>query len=98
MHYQRERVAKAVAVWMFGRTFGRAVFHEGFGCFIVNEMQQPYVPRSDLQALRASQLPPLLPEIPGPPLVDPEEPALNAALDHVFEAPKRAPPRTTKTV
>ena len=98
MHYQLERARKSVSILMFGRTFGRAIFYEGFGCFIVNEMQQPYVPRSDLQALRASQLPPLLPEIAGPALIDPEEPALKTALDHAFEEPTRVPARRTKAV
>jgi CubicO group peptidase (beta-lactamase class C family) len=98
MHYRLERATKSVAVLMFGRTLGRAVFQEGFGCFIVNEMQQHYVPKSDLQALRESQVPRLLPEIAGPALVDPEEPALKAALDHAFEEPTRVPSRRTKAV
>ncbi len=42
--------------------------------------------------------PPLLPEIAGPALVEPTDPALKAALDHAFEEPAEPPFRRTKAV
>ena len=42
--------------------------------------------------------PPLLPEIAGPAVVEPADPALKAALDHAFEEPASPPFRRTKAV
>ena len=42
--------------------------------------------------------PPLLPEIAGPDIVQPSDPALKAALDHAFEEPAEPPFRRTKAV
>ena len=58
----------------------------------------PYVLRIDLEALKKPKAPPLLPEIAGPAVVDPSDPALKAALDHVFEEPAGPPFRRTKAV
>ena len=42
--------------------------------------------------------PPLLPEIAGPAVVEPADPALKAALDHAFEEPAEPPFRRTRAV
>jgi hypothetical protein len=52
--------------------------------------KEPYLLKNDVEALKA-KTPPLLPEIAGPALVEPSDPALKAALDHAFEEPA-APP------
>lgn len=98
MQYQLEQAPNSVAVSMFGRIFGRAVLHQGFGCVMTNETQPYQIPRSDLRTLIAAEMPPLLPEIAGETVVNPEQPALKAALDHVFEEPATAPKRRTKAV
>ncbi|MGV7215288.1 serine hydrolase domain-containing protein [Bradyrhizobium sp. UFLA05-112] len=98
MTYQLDRAAGTVEIFAFGRSYGLAAFHEGFGCVIVNGSRQPYVPQSDIQALKAPQEPPLLPEIAGPDLVEPGDDALRAALTHAFEEPGAVPTRRTKAV
>ena len=60
--------------------------------------EQPYSLRSDIEALKAPKVPPLLPEIAGPAVVEPADPALKAALDHAFEEPEAPPLRRTKAV
>ena len=62
------------------------------------ERQEPYLLKSDIEALRTPKTPPLLPEIAGPALVEPTDPALKAALDHAFEEPAEPPYRRTKAV
>ena len=59
---------------------------------------EPYLLKNDIDALRAPKTPPLLPEIAGPDLVEPIDPALKAALDHAFEEPDEPPFRRTKAV
>jgi CubicO group peptidase (beta-lactamase class C family) len=76
----------------------RAIFHEGVGCVLLNGTEPPYLLRVDLQALKTPKTPPLLPEIAGPELVIPADPALKAALDHAFEEPAEPPFRRTKAV
>ena len=56
------------------------------------------IPKSDVEALRTPKSPPLLPEIAGPDVVQPSDPALKAALDHAFEEPAEPPFRRTKAV
>ncbi len=53
------------------------------------DRQQPYLLKSDVEALKA-KTPPSLPEIAGPAVVEPSDPALKAALDHAFEEPRDA--------
>jgi len=45
---------------MFG---SHAIFHEGFGCVLRHGAKQPYIPKSDIDALRIPKSPPLLAEI-----------------------------------
>ena len=59
---------------------------------------EPYLLKNDIDALRAPKTPPLLPEIAGPDLVEPIDPALKAALDHAFEEPDEPPFRRTRAV
>ena len=60
--------------------------------------KEPYVLKSDIDALRTPKSPPLLPEIAGPDVVQPSDPGLRAALDHAFEEPAEPPFRRTKAV
>jgi CubicO group peptidase (beta-lactamase class C family) len=76
----------------------RAVFHEGFGCVMLLGPEQPYLLRSDIEALKTPKSPPLLPEIADAAVVEPADPALKAALDHAFEEPEAPPFRRTKAV
>ena len=98
MRYRIDRTARTVDVSMAGLLATRAVSHEGLGCVRVQGAREPYVLRIDLEALKKPKAPPLLPEIAGPAVVDPSDPALKAALDHVFEEPAGPPFRRTKAV
>jgi CubicO group peptidase (beta-lactamase class C family) len=58
----------------------------------------PYLPKLDLEAVRAAKSPPFLPDIAGPEIVEPADPRLRAALDHAFEEPSAPPLRRTRAV
>ncbi|MDE2375706.1 serine hydrolase [Bradyrhizobium sp.] len=93
-----DRAAKTADVSLLGGFRSHAIFREGFGCVLVHGASQPYLPKIDLVAARAAKAPPLLPEIAGPTVVEPGDPALKAALDHAFEEPAAPPFRRTKAV
>jgi CubicO group peptidase (beta-lactamase class C family) len=98
LRYQLDRNGGTVDVSTLGLFASHAAFREGFGCVLIHGSQQPYLPRSDLDALRTPKTPPLLPEIAGPTVVEPSDAALKAALDHAFEEPAEPPFRRTKAV
>ncbi len=96
--YHLDATANTVEVATLGLFRSRAAFHEGQGCIELHGSKQPYLLRSDLQALKVSKTPPLLPDIAASGVVEPAEPALKAALDHAFEEPAEPPFRRTKAV
>jgi len=98
LRYHLDRSAKIVDASVAGLFASRAAFHEGFGCVMLLGSEQPYLLRSDVEALKAPKVPPLLPEIAGPAVVEPADPGLKAALDHAFEEPEAPPLRRTKAV
>lgn len=98
LSYQIDRAGKTVDASVGGLFAGRALFHDGLGCVLQHGSKEPYLLKSDIEALKASKSPPLLPEIAGPDLVEPASPALKEALDHAFEEPAEPPFRRTKAV
>lgn len=96
--FQIDRAARTVDASVTGLFGSHAVFHEGFGCVLRHGSREPYVLKSDIEALRNPKSPPLLPEIAGAELVQPSDPALKATLDHAFEEPAEPPFRRTKAV
>jgi len=98
LRYHLDRAAKTVDVSVAGLFGSRAASHEGFGCVMLFGSEQPYLLRSDVEALKTPKTPPLLAEIAGPAVVEPTDPALRAALDHAFEEPEAPPFRRTKAV
>jgi CubicO group peptidase (beta-lactamase class C family) len=98
MRYQIDRDARTVVASVAGLFGSHAAFHDGLGCVLLHGAKAPYLPRSDIEALKVPKSPPLLPEIAGAELVEPSDPALKAALDHAFEEPAAAPLRRTKAV
>jgi CubicO group peptidase (beta-lactamase class C family) len=98
LRFQIDRTARTVDASVAGMFANHAVFHEGFGCVLRHGTKEPYIPKSDIDALRIPKSPPLLAEIAGPELVQPSDPALKAALDHAFEEPPEPPLRRTKAV
>ena len=90
LQFQIDRSARTVDASTLGLFASRAAFHDGLGCVELLGPKAPYLLKNDVEALKA-KTPPLLPEIAGPALVEPSDPALKAALDHAFEEPA-APP------
>ena len=78
--------ARTVDASTLGLFRSRAAFHDGLGCVEQHGEKEPYLLKSDVEALKA-KTPPSLPEIAGPAVVEPSDPALKAALDHAFEEP-----------
>ncbi|HEV3500464.1 MAG TPA: serine hydrolase [Bradyrhizobium sp.] len=98
MRYQLDHAAKTVDASVMGLLGSRAAFHDGFGCVLLHGSKEPYLLKSDIESLKVPKNPPLLPEIAGPGMVEPSDPALTAALDHAFEEPAEPPFRRTKAV
>jgi CubicO group peptidase (beta-lactamase class C family) len=96
--FQIDRTARTVDASVAGMLGSRAVYHEGLGCVLRHGAKEPYILKSDIEALKKAKAPPLLPEIAGPAVVEPSDPALKAALDHAFEEPEAPPLRRTKAV
>lgn len=94
---QVDRAARTVDAAAAGWLASRAAFHDGLGCVLLHGAE-PYILKSDIDALRAPKAPPLLPDIAGPDIVEPTVTALKAALDHAFEEPAEPPFRRTKAV
>ena len=95
--FQIDRTARTVDASVAGLFGSHADYHEGFGC-VLRHGREPYILRSDIEALKIPKSPPLLAEIAGPEIVAPSNPALKAALDHAFEEPAEPPFRRTKAV
>ncbi|MGH6642404.1 MAG: serine hydrolase domain-containing protein [Bradyrhizobium sp.] len=98
LQFQVDRATRTVDASVLGMLGSRALFHEGFGCVLKHGTKAPYIPRSDIDALRVPKTPPLLEAIAGPDIVTPVNPALKDALDHAFEEPAEPPFRRTKAV
>jgi CubicO group peptidase (beta-lactamase class C family) len=98
LSFQIDRKASAVDASMLGLFKARALFREGFGCVEQHGSKEPYLLKNDIEALKVLKTPPLLPDIAGPAVVEPGDPALKAALDHAFEEPAEPPFRHTKAV
>ncbi len=73
LRYHLDRAAKIVDASVAGLFASRAAFHEGFGCVMLLGLEQPYLLRSDIEALKTPKAPPLLPEIAGPKVVEPAD-------------------------
>jgi len=97
LRFTLDRAARTVDASTLGLFHSRAAFHDGLGCVEQHEQKEPYLLKSDVEALRA-KTPPSLPEIAGTAVVEPSEPALKAALDDAFEEPPAPPFRRTKAV
>ena len=97
LRFTLDRSAGIVDVSTLGLFRSRAAFPDGLGCVDQHGAKEPYLLKSDVEALKA-KTPPALPEIAGPAVVEPADPALKAALDHAFEEPAAPPFRRTKAV
>ena len=60
-----DRNARTVDASAAGLLASHAVFHDGLGCVLLHGSKEPYLLKSDIEALKAPKAPPLLPEIAG---------------------------------
>jgi CubicO group peptidase (beta-lactamase class C family) len=97
LRFRFDRTAGTVETSALGLFRARAVFRDGLGCVERHGPDEPYLLKNDVAALKA-RTPALLPEIAGPDVVEPADPALKAALDHAFAEPEAALLRRTKAV
>jgi CubicO group peptidase (beta-lactamase class C family) len=94
LNYNVDRARKDVTVTLLGLGRSRAVYREGFGCYLDHGGAAANLsPPSE-----GRQAPALLPEIAGPSVVVPQSPQLAAALDRAFAEPEQPPFRHTRAV
>jgi CubicO group peptidase (beta-lactamase class C family) len=94
MDYKVDRTARDVTVTLFGVGRSRAVYREGFGCYLAfGNVSDRALPPPEQRSQPA-----LLPDIAGPSVVAPATPQLGAALDRAFAEPDAPPFRRTRAV
>ncbi len=88
-----DRAKGEVTATFAGLSESRAVYRGPLGCIVMTD------PPPMAETVALGEAPPsLLPEIAGPALVEPSDPALKAALDRVFEEPGTPQRGTTAVV
>lgn len=61
--YHLDRPGKTLDASAAGLFRSRAAFHDGFGCVLLHGSNEPYLLKSDIDALKSPKNPALLPEI-----------------------------------
>jgi hypothetical protein len=98
MRYPVDRATNTVDVSVLGLMASHTVFRDGVGCVLRHGSPAPYQLRSDIDAPKEPKTPPLLPEIAGPDLVEPADPALKAAAVSCLRGTDAPPYRRTEAV
>ena len=94
LDYQVDRARKDVTVTLFGLGRSHAVYRgEGLGCYLDHGGAV-----ADISLPAAEAKPPLLPDIAGSSIVEPQTPQLAAALDRAFAESDKSTPRNTRAV
>ncbi len=75
LKYHLDRTGQTVDASLAGLFASHAAFHDGFGCVLLHGSSEPYLLKSDIDALKTPKTPPLLAEIAGPAVVEPADPA-----------------------
>lgn len=92
--YEVDREARTVRTTVAGGFESRAVARDGAGCVLVHD-----APVAELEpGFALADVPPSLPPMAGASVVEPESPALRAALDRAFAETAEAPHHWTKAV
>ncbi|HEY1933281.1 MAG TPA: serine hydrolase [Acetobacteraceae bacterium] len=95
IHYAVDRTRRDVRVDLFGHFAAHAVYRDKLGCLL---LQGTGTVDDASPAEASASPPPLMPDIAGPAVVEPDNPALRAALDQVFAEPSAPPHRWVKAV
>jgi CubicO group peptidase (beta-lactamase class C family) len=93
LHWSVDRQRQTVSADWFGRFTSTAVYRGPAGCLLWRSRQPP-LPPPVLAPFAAA----LLPEIAGPQIVEPSDPALIRALDNIFAEPATGPARRIKAI
>jgi CubicO group peptidase (beta-lactamase class C family) len=95
LDYRIDRAARAVTATLLGGGQSRAIYREGFGCYVAHG-EAPV--DASLSSARGEPQRAWLPEIAGASLTEPASPELKLALDRAFIEPDLPPLRHTKAV
>ncbi|MGA3004296.1 MAG: serine hydrolase [Acetobacteraceae bacterium] len=93
VHWSADRQHRTVTATWFGRFASTAVYRGAAGCLLSRGHQPPPPPPLLAPFAAAWQ-----PEIAGPQIVEPSNPALVRALDNVFADPATGPARDIKAI
>jgi CubicO group peptidase (beta-lactamase class C family) len=98
LHYDVDRARREVRTTVAGGFESRAIYRDGLGCLVVRGAE-PDDPPLPVEATRPRpDVPPLLPAIAGPRVVEPADVQLRAALDRAFAEPAEPLYRQTKAI
>ncbi len=89
---------REVAGSFAGIASARATYRDALGCLVESGPSPAPTLWTPVSLPHSPSMPALLPEIAGPQVVEPAQPALREALDHVFQENPRPPYRQTKAV
>jgi CubicO group peptidase (beta-lactamase class C family) len=89
LHSNVDHTSRRVTTTVLGMFQSSAKFHDGYGCRLEFAGDVPL----DTPPQRATDIQPSLPEIAGPDIVAPTDPALVRALDKAFAQRPHGPPR-----
>jgi CubicO group peptidase (beta-lactamase class C family) len=98
IRYHVDPIKREVSTTVAGGFLSRAVYRDGLGCILVHQADPRETPLPKDILADAPVAPPSLPDIAGPDVVTPADPALKAAIDRAFAEPSRSPERLIKAV
>ncbi len=93
-----DRQAGTAETSLMGAARQQAVYRGGLGCVRVDPAWGPAMALRTPRPESVPMDPPLLPAIAGPQVVEPETPALQAAVDRAFAEPAKGPRHNTQAV
>jgi CubicO group peptidase (beta-lactamase class C family) len=93
MNIRIDRARRDVTVTLLGLGRSHAVYRNGAGCYLDHGGIA-----AEIAIPSANDEPALLPDIAGPPVVQPANPQLAAALDRAFAEPEQPPFRRTRAI
>jgi CubicO group peptidase (beta-lactamase class C family) len=97
LQYRVDRPRREVTSTIAGGFENRALYRDGLGCILVNDRSQR-IAAETFSFSNQEILPPDLPEVAGPKIVDAANETMKAALDRAFREREEAPYHWTKAV
>lgn len=97
LHYDVDETDRAVTTTIAGVFESRAVYHDGLGCLLISGRGPADTPSPE-EIAAGGAAPPLLPEIAGLAVVEPDDERLRSALELGFAEPDHPPYHRVKAV